>query len=72
MRSDISDIVFLMRMMAADNDKIDFVGYSSSNVERLYTACEGVVNEWKQTKNEELIELMSSILEAEDRERMMG
>jgi hypothetical protein len=72
MAKDVSDISFLMRKLAAENDTIDFANYGAGDVQRLYTACRNMVNEWRRIGNNELIERMSQVLKDEDRQLVLS
>lgn len=67
---DLSDILFLLKWLVNHNERVDFVGYQSRNVARLYTAVGDLIRHWKQGGEDELVQLMESVLEDHDRERI--
>ncbi|KPM36268.1 hypothetical protein AK830_g10286 [Neonectria ditissima] len=69
--SDVSDINFLMKWLVENEKKVDFVGYQSANVDKLYAATKDLVKHWKETGESEGIELMDLVLEHSDREKIM-
>ncbi|KAI1376606.1 hypothetical protein F4677DRAFT_83437 [Hypoxylon crocopeplum] len=69
--SDLSDITFLLRWLEQRNEMIDFVGYQAASVDRLYKAAVDLVKYWRQTEQQDILDLMDSVLEPGDREKLM-
>ncbi|KAI5861125.1 hypothetical protein GGS23DRAFT_577127 [Durotheca rogersii] len=69
--SDLSDITFLLGWLAEHDEKVDFAGYASLTPERLYTTTKDLVRHWKDTGNGETVHLIVSVLEDDDRRKIM-
>ncbi|KAM4056553.1 hypothetical protein HRG_003424 [Hirsutella rhossiliensis] len=69
-RFDVSDIEFLLKWLVNNDEKVDFAGYQSRAVHRLYAAAGELLKHWKETGQEELVQLMDSVLEEDDREKI--
>ncbi|KYK55388.1 hypothetical protein DCS_07351 [Drechmeria coniospora] len=69
--SDESDIEFLIEWLVEHDEKIDFVGYQSPDMDRLYTAVQKMVKFWERTGKEEKAQRICLVLENRDRERIM-
>ncbi|KAI1074772.1 hypothetical protein F5B20DRAFT_595816 [Whalleya microplaca] len=69
--NDLSDIEFLLNWLAQRNEKIDFVGYNSTTVDRLYKAVEDIADYWRQAGEQDLVDLLDSVLKPSDREQIM-
>ncbi|KAK2590066.1 hypothetical protein QQS21_012254 [Conoideocrella luteorostrata] len=66
--SDVDDIEFIMDWLIDNGGKVDFDGYRAEDQvkERLFTAVKDLVEYWKRTGNEDLVQKMASILQDED------
>ena len=72
MGQDLSDIRYLLEWLAENNEKVDFGGYSSLVPNRLYVATKGLVKYWEETGEDELVQLLDSLLEQDDRDKIMA
>ncbi|KAI1135382.1 hypothetical protein F5Y05DRAFT_416370 [Hypoxylon sp. FL0543] len=69
--NDCSDITFLLNWLAERDETIDFVGYNSAAVDRLYKAVADIIDYWRQAVKPDLVDLVSRVLERSDREKIM-
>lgn len=69
---DLSDIRYLLQWLAQHNEKVDFAGYSSPMPDRLYSATKDLRNHWKETGEDEWVELMDSLLEQDDQDKIVA
>ncbi|ODA82007.1 hypothetical protein RJ55_00512 [Drechmeria coniospora] len=69
--SDESDIEFLIEWLVENDEKIDFIGYQSPDMDRLYAAVQKMVKFWERTGKEEKAQRICLVLENRDRERIM-
>lgn len=69
---DLSDIRYLLKWLAQHNEKVDFAGYFSLMPNRLYLATKGLIKHWKETGEDEWVQLMDSLLEKDDRDKIMA
>ncbi|KAI1469008.1 uncharacterized protein F4812DRAFT_458531 [Daldinia caldariorum] len=68
--ADCSDITYLLNWLAQRDATIDFVGYKSATVDRLYKAVIDLVHHWRTT-DRDMVDLLASVLEPGDREKVM-
>ncbi|KAI1418583.1 hypothetical protein F5Y13DRAFT_184224 [Hypoxylon sp. FL1857] len=68
--SDCSDITYLLNWLAQRNETVDFVGYKSAAVDRLYKAVIDLLNHWRTTERD-MVDLLDSVLKPSDREKIM-
>ncbi|KAK3375738.1 hypothetical protein B0T24DRAFT_698218 [Lasiosphaeria ovina] len=72
LRQDLVDVEFLLRWLAEHDQKMDFVGYSSLNVDRLYLAVKSLREYWEGDGRDDLIQLLDSVLEVDDQKKVSG
>ncbi|KAK0627197.1 hypothetical protein B0T14DRAFT_535127 [Immersiella caudata] len=61
-----------LRWLAEHGQQMDFVGYSSLNVDRLYLAVKSLREYWKGDGRDDLIQLLDSVLEVDDQKKVSG
>ncbi|KAI0842807.1 hypothetical protein F5Y06DRAFT_291803 [Hypoxylon sp. FL0890] len=71
-RNDLADITFLLNWLAERGEKIDFVRYNSPTVDRLYTAVADIAAYWRQAHEDDLVDLLGSVLEPSDCEKIVN
>ena len=69
---DLSDIRYLLKWLDEHNEKVDFAGYFSLMPNRLYVATKDLMKHWKETGEDEWVQLMDSLLEQDDRDKIMA
>ena len=69
---DLVDVEFLLRWLARHDEKMDFVDYTSPHVERLYLAVKSLRDYWKGGGEDELVQLLDSVLEVDDQKNVLG
>lgn len=71
-QQDVSDVEFLLRWLALNKEMVDFAGYSTLTPDRLYMAVEQLLRYWRETNHHVFATLLDSLLEHQDRERIMA
>ncbi len=70
-QQDVSDVKFLLQWLALNKEMVDFAGYSTLTPDRLYMAVGQLLGHWRGTNQDVLATLLNSLLEHQDRERIM-
>ncbi|KAK3358114.1 hypothetical protein B0T25DRAFT_449634 [Lasiosphaeria hispida] len=63
---DLEDVQFLLKWLAEHDKKVEFIGYSSLDVHRLYSAVRPLREYRNGAGGEHLVQLLDSVMEVDD------